>query len=147
MILVQSDLISRKFDFCQTPAIYSLIHFKNEFDQFCVVDFESFILGSMNMFLSSKKLFLAPSWVTWQKEQMAPALSGIKDSWGLWSTIGLPAQVNLLRSHLQNRRLISEKNVMKVIYSVMLINKINHHILLLTFLWNFKGLVKSPKSE
>ena len=130
----------------KSKIIYSLIHF-NEFDQFCAVDFESFILGSMNMFLSSKKGFLVPSLVTWQKEQMAPALSGIKDSWGLWSTIGLPAQVNLLRSHLQNRRLISEKNVMKVIYSVMLINKINHHILLLTFLWNFKGLVKSPKSE
>ena len=99
------------------------------------------------MFLSSKKLFFAPSLVTWQKEQMAPTLSGIKDSWGLWSTIGLLAQVNLLRYHVQNQSLISEKNVMKVIYSVMLINKINHHILLLTFSWNFKGLVKSPKSE
>ena len=130
----------------KSKRTYSLIHF-NEIDQFCVVVFESVILGSMNMFLSSKKGFLAPSLVTWQKEQMAPALSGIKDSWGLWSTIGLPAQVNLLRSHLQNRRLISEKNVMKVIYSVMLINKINHHILLLTFSWNVKGLVKSPKSE
>ena len=126
--------------------IHSLIHF-NEFDQFCGVDFESFILGSMNVFLSSKKLFFAPSLVTWQKEQMAPALSGIKDSWGLWSTIGLPAQVNLLRSHLQTQSLISEKNVMEVIYSVMLINKINRHILLLTFSWNVKGLVKSPKSE
>ena len=79
----------------KSKIIYSLIHY-NEFDQFCVVVFESFILGSMNMFLSSKKGFLAPSLVTWQKEQMAPALSGIKDSWGLWSTIGLPAQVNLL---------------------------------------------------
>ena len=130
----------------KSRIIYSHIHF-NDFDQFCVAVFESFILGSMNMFLSSKKLFLAPSLVTWQKEQMAPALSGIKDSWGLWSTIGLPVQVNLLRSHLQNQSLISEKNVMKVIYSVMLINKMNHHILLLTFSWNVKGLVKSPKSE
>ena len=130
----------------KSKIMYSLIHY-NEFDQFCAVVFESFILGSMNMFLSSKKGFLAPSLVTWQKEQMAPALSGIKDSWGLWSTIGLPAQVNLLRSHLQNQSLISEKNVMKVIYSVLLINKINHHIILLTFSWNVKGLVKSPKSE
>ena len=92
----------------KSKIIYSLIHF-NEFDQFCVVDFESFILGSMNMFLSSKKLFLEPSLVTWQKKQMAPALSGIKASRGLWSTIGLPAQVNILRSHLQNQSLISEK--------------------------------------
>ena len=80
----------------RNKIIYSLIYF-NEIDQFCVVVFESVILGSMNMFLSSKKGFLAPSLVTWQKEQMAPALSGIKDSWGLWSTIGLLAQVNLLR--------------------------------------------------
>ena len=92
----------------KSKIIYSLIHY-NEFDQFCVVVFESFILGSMNMFLSSKKGFLVPSLVTWQKEQMAPTLSGIKDSWGLWSTIGLPAKVNLLRSHLQNQSLISEK--------------------------------------
>ena len=76
----------------KSKRTYSLIHF-NEIDQFCVVVFESVILGSMNMFLSSKKGFLVPSWVTWQKEQMAPALSGIKDSWGLWSTIGLPAHV------------------------------------------------------
>ena len=117
----------------KSKIIYSLIHF-NEFDQFYVAVFESFILGSMNMFLSSKKLFPAPSLVTWHKEQMA--LSGIKDSWGLWSTIGLPAEVNLLRSHLQNQSLISEKDVMKVIHSViyrsMVINKmrcINHHLI------------------